>query len=133
VAHIDWYDAEPAQGSYDFSRSDVVVELAERVGLYALLWPWPELEPDWLGRAFPDALWAADDGLKLGSACWDHPQVRAAAGNFIMRTVERYRSSHAVLAWDIAAEPGLWISGDGLVRERDQARTYCYCPYTKAR
>ena len=30
VAHIDWYDAEPAQGAYDFSRSDVVVELAEK-------------------------------------------------------------------------------------------------------
>jgi len=133
VAHIDWYDAEPAQGGYDFSRSDVVVELAEKVGLYALLWPWPELEPDWLGRAFPDALWVGDDGLKVGSACWDHPQVRAAAGNFIRSTIERYKSSPAVLAWDIAAEPGLWISGDSLVRERGQARTYCYCPYTKAR
>ena len=133
VAHIDWYDAEPAQGRYDFSRSDVVVELAEKVGLYAFLTPWPELEPDWLGRAFPDALWVADDGLKLGSACWDHPEVRRATGNFVRQAVERYQSSPAVLAWNIAAEPGIWMAGVNLVRERAQARIYCYCPYTKTR
>lgn len=45
VAHIDWYDAEPVQGRYGFVRSDVAVELAEKIGLYALLWPWPELAP----------------------------------------------------------------------------------------
>jgi len=133
VAHIDWYDAEPAQGSYDFSRSDVVVELAEKVGLYALLWPLPEAEPDWLGRAFPGALFVADDNLKPGLTCWDHPQVRAAGGNFITQTINRYRSSHAVLAWDAAAEPGLWVSYASLIHEHGQARIYCYCTHTKAR
>jgi len=133
VAHIDWYDVEPVRGRYEFSRSDVVVELAEKLDLHALLWPWPELEPEWPSKAFPDGLWTADDGLKPGTACWDRPQVREAVGRFITATVDRYRSRRVVMGWDVAAEPGLWISGDSLIREHGQARTYCYCPHTKAR
>ncbi len=51
VAHIDWYDVEPVRGRYEFSRSDVVVELAEKLGLHALLWPCRSSSPS--GRARP--------------------------------------------------------------------------------
>ncbi len=71
---------------------------------------------------FPDSLWVADDGPTSEPSCWDHRRVRETAGNFIQKVVEPYRSSRTVLVWDVAAEPGLWISGTSLMRERSVAQ-----------
>lgn len=86
AAHTDWNDREPAQDQLDFSRPDVLVELAEKVGLYTSLRPWPEFQPEWLPRVFPDGRWVADNGFTPRPSCGGHPRVREPAGNFIQKS-----------------------------------------------
>jgi GH35 family endo-1,4-beta-xylanase len=77
AAHIDWYDIEVAPGRFEFDRVDKLLDVLEKHDMKALLWPWPELQPDWVIKAFPDAGWLASDGFRPGIACWDHPEVRS--------------------------------------------------------
>jgi len=133
AAHVDWYDIEPAPGEFNFARLDRLMELTEKHGLRILLWPWPELQPEWVGRKFPDAQWRSATDLKPGPACWDHPEVRASIERFVRAVVARYKDRPSVLAWDVGAEAGIWVTGSTPVDRGPGAELYCYCPHTKAR
>ena len=133
AAHVDWYDIEVAPGEYDFRRLDKLMELVEKHGLKVLLWPWPELQPEWVAKVHANSQWEAADGYKPGPACWDHPEVRTAIERFVTRVVERYRDRPSVLAWDLGAEAGIWVTSLGPVDKPWDARLYCYCPHTVAR
>ena len=133
AAHVDWYDIEPAEGEFNFERLDRIMDLVEKHGLKVLLWPWPELQPEWVGRKFTDARWTAADDYKPGPTCWDHPQVRSLTERFVRTVVNRYKDHPSVLAWDLGAEAGIWVTSMGPVDQAPAARLYCYCPHTAAR
>ncbi len=134
AVHVDWCDIETAPGRFRFERLDKLVKLAEKHGLRLLLWPWPELQPEWVARAYPDSEMIASDGYRPEMACWDHPTVRQMVAAFVHRVVSRYKDRPSVLAWDVGAEAGNWVST--INNPIDQARTsrlYCYCDHTVRR
>ncbi len=131
--HVDWYDIEVAPGQYDFTRLDRLIDIVERHGLKALLWPWPELQPDWVPARVPGSEWLAADGLRPGPSCWDHPRVRAMIERFIRTTVARYKNRPCLLAWDVGAEAGIWVTSAGPIDQPATPRLYCYCPHTVER
>jgi len=131
--HVDWYDIEVAPGKFDFTRLDRMMDLAEQNGLRVLLWPWPELQPDWVARARPKSAWVAADGYKPGQACWDDPKVRGMIDRFIRKVVGRYKDRKGLLAWDVGAEAGIWMTSMGPVDQQPTTRLYCYCPHTVAK
>jgi len=134
VAHIDWYDIEPAAGRFEFARHDRLLDLIEKNGMRALLWPWPELQPEWVVKLHPESEWIASDGYRAGSACWDHPAVLEGIERFVQRVVARYKDHASVLGWDLGAEAGIWVSGiSNPVNEAPSARLYCYCVSTVRR
>ena len=134
AVHVDWCDIETAPGRFEFDRLDIVMDLAEKHGLKVLLWPWPELQPEWVVRQYPDSEMVASDGYRPSVACCDHPAVRALVTRFVDSVVRRYRDRPSVLAWDLGAEAGNWVSS--INNPIDQARTarlYCYCEHTAER
>jgi beta-galactosidase GanA len=133
AVHVDWYDIEVAPGQYDFTRLDRLMDMAEANGLRVLLWPWPELQPDWVPRHVKGSEWVASDDYKPGQACWDHPEVRAMIDKFVRAVVARYKDRPSVLAWDLGAEAGIWVASNGPVDKASDARLFCYCPHTVAR
>jgi len=58
-----------APGRFEFDRVDKLLDVLEKHDMKVLLWPWPELQPDWVIKAFPDAGWRASDGFRPGIAC----------------------------------------------------------------
>ena len=133
AAHVDWYDIEPAAGEFNFARLDRLVDLVEKHGLKILPWPWPELQPEWVGRTYPDGKWLSVTDFKPGPVCWDHPEVGKLVDRFVRTVVSRYKDRPAVLAWDVGAEAGIWVSYATPVDRNPVADLYCYCPYTVAR
>lgn len=134
AAHVDWYDIEPAPGRFHFERLDKLVELAEKHGLRLLLWPWPELQPEWVPQVYADSQMIASDGYRPDQACWDHPAVRQLVARFVETVVRRYADRPSLLAWDVGAEAGNWVST--INNPIDQPRTnrlYCYCGHTAKR
>lgn len=133
AAHVDWYDIEPAPGEFNFERLDRLMDLVEQHGLRILLWPWPELQPEWVARQYPDGQWVSVTEFKPGPACWDHPEVRKLTDRFVRTVVSRYKNRPSVLAWDVGAEAGVWVSAATPVDRSAVADLYCYCPHTAAR
>lgn len=134
AVHVDWCDIETAPGRFEFTRLDKLMDLAEKHGLKVLLWPWPELQPEWVVQAYPDSEMIASDGYRPSMACWDHPAVRKLIARFVDRVVSRYKDRPSVLAWDLGAEAGNWVSS--INNPIDQPRTnrlYCYCDHTAKR
>ncbi len=133
AAHVDWYDIEPAPGEFNFERLDRLMDLVDKHGLRILLWPWPELQPEWVARQYPDGQWLSVTDFKPGPACWDHPAVRKLIDRFVRTVVTRYKDRPSVLAWDVGAEAGVWVSAATPVDRTAAADLYCYCPHTAAR
>jgi beta-galactosidase len=133
AAHVDWYDIEPAPGEFNFARLDRLIDLVDKHGLRILLWPWPELQPEWVARQYPDGQWLSVTEFKPGPACWDHPEVRKLTDRFVRTVVNRYKDRPSVLAWDVGAEAGIWVSAATPVDRTAAADLYCYCPHTAGR
>lgn len=133
TAHVDWYDIEPAPGEFNFERLDRLIALVEKHELKILLWPWPELQPEWVARKYPDGKWLSVIDFKPGPVCWDHPEVRKHIDRFIRTVVARYKDRPSVLAWDVGAEAGIWVSYATPVDRNPVADLFCYCPHTVAR
>ncbi len=133
AAHVDWYDIEPAPGEFNFERLDRLMDLVDKHNLRILLWPWPELQPEWVARQYPDGQWLSVTDFKPGPACWDHPEVRKLIDRFVRTVVNRYKDRPSVLAWDVGAEAGIWVSYATPVDRSPVADLFCYCPHTTAR
>ncbi len=134
AAHVDWCDIETAPGQFRFERLDRLMDLAGKHRLRVLLWPWPELQPEWVTQVHPDSQMIASDGYRPDQACWDHPAVRQLVERFVGTVVGRYKDRPSVLAWDLGAEAGNWVSS--INNPLDQTRTsrlYCYCEHTAKR
>ena len=113
VVHVDWFDIETAPGRFEFERLDGLMDLVDKHSMKALLWPWPEMQPEWLLDLYPDGEWIASDGHHPGSVCWDHPGMRNMVERFIEKTVVRYRDRSSVIGWDVGAEAGIWVAEIG--------------------
>lgn len=132
---IEWTAGEPRPGEYDFAALELMLELAEEVGLKVMVQVYVDSAPDWVGERFPDARFVAQSGAAIPSQaapgyCFDHPGVRQAVLRFFQEAARRAKRSPAFYGWDLWSEPHVfnWAIVDYIPNA-----SFCYCPYTTAR
>ena len=133
---VDWATGEPQPGDYHFEALDLLMDLAEEVGLRAILQLYLDSAPDWLVKYYPDCRYVSAGGVPVDSQgapgyCYDHPGVRAAAERFMRALAGHVTARPPFLAWDLWSEPHIvqWGYFDFL----PQPATFCYCHYTVQR
>jgi beta-galactosidase len=132
---MDWASGQPSEGRYSFETLDVVLELAEEVGLKVIVQVYMDSAPDWVGRKYPDSLFVSSNGAVIRPEsspgyCLDHPGVREADLAFYRTLAERAARSPALLGWDLWSEPHVinWATPTYI-----ESPEFCFCPYTLAR
>jgi len=132
----DWAGGEPARGAYDFRTLDLLLDLAEELGLGVYAQVYLDSAPDWVGRDYPDGRYvsagdAAIDSQGSPGYCYDHPGVRERAGLFLAELAGRLSGRGAFRGWDLWSEPHIvqWSYFDFL----PEPALFCYCPHTTTR
>ena len=137
-----WQWFEPSPGVYEMDDIDLLFDTAEKHGLYV----WLDVPtathgagPDWLLRHYPDmqvvnyrnelVVQDAHPAYAQGAQvhCFDHPEFRRLAGDFLRHAINRYKDRPNLLIWGIWDGPNLssaWAAqGEGFP---------CYCVHTLA-
>ncbi|GAA4722397.1 beta-galactosidase [Phytohabitans rumicis] len=111
VGVFSWALLEPAEGRYDFSRMDRILDLLHDNGIAADLATPTAAPPAWFFRAYPEALPVDRDGRTLwpGSRqtfCPSNPAYRSAALRIAGALGERYADHPALAMWHVHNEYG---------------------------
>ena len=131
-----WSAIEVAPGKYDWRDYDKMMDLAAQNGIKVVIAELITATPEWMFHKYPQARYLASDGTVQNSSiggssatggfpglCLDNPEVRSAAGKFLVALVEHYRNHPALLGYDLWNEN---TYGGGSPR-----KMYCYCDATK--
>ncbi|HEY3132462.1 MAG TPA: beta-galactosidase [Acidobacteriota bacterium] len=129
---IEWTSCEPRPGEFHFEQMELILDLAQEVGLKVLVQVYVDSAPDWVGEKFPDGLFVAQNGAAIPSQaapgyCFDHAGVRKAVLDFYQEATRRARKSPSFYGWDLWSEPHVinWA-----IIEYIPNATFCYCPHT---
>lgn len=133
---VDWASGEPQPGDYHFESLDLLMKLAEEIGLKVIIQIYLDSAPDWLVKYYPDCHYISADGVPIESQgapgyCYDHPGVRHAAERFMEALASHVSNYPNFYAWDLWSEPHIvqWGYFDFL----PQPSVFCYCHYTVQR
>jgi len=133
---VDWASGEPQPGDYHFEAVDLLMDLAEEVGLKVIVQLYLDSAPDWLVKYYPDCRYVSAGGVPIDSQgapgyCYDHPGVRTAAEHFMRTLASHIADREPFLAWDLWSEPHIvqWGYFDFL----PQPAMFCYCHHTAQR
>ncbi len=132
---VEWTAGEPREGEYHLEQLDLMLKLAEQVGLKVFVQTYVDSAPDWLARRFPDGHLVAQNGQAIPSQsapgfCFDHPGVRRATLAFLQEVARHAAKSPAFYGWDLWSEPHIinWAEITYIPNA-----SFCYCPYSVAR
>jgi beta-galactosidase len=132
---MDWASGEREPGQYTFDTLDVLLELAEEVGLEVIVQVYMDSAPDWIGRAHPDALFVSSNGQAIQPEsspgyCMDHEAVRKADLAFYGALATRAARSPAFLGFDLWSEPHVinWATPTYISNPE-----FCFCENTQRR
>ncbi len=119
-----WARLEPADGTYDFSLFDEVMDLLHENGVAVCLATGTASPPAWLVAKHPELLPVDADGRTLGfggrqSWCPSSRLFTSYATRLVRRLAEHYRSHPALVGWHVSNEYGCHNSR-------------CYCETTAA-
>ncbi|MFG2132220.1 beta-galactosidase [Streptomyces sp. NPDC048751] len=108
---FSWALLEPAEGAYDFSRLDRILDMLYIHGIAADLATPTAAPPAWFFKAHPEALPVDADGRRLSygsrqTFCPSSPAYRAAALRIAGELGRRYADHPAVVMWHIHNEYG---------------------------
>nr|WSY54690.1 beta-galactosidase [Streptomyces sp. NBC_00886] len=111
IGIFSWALLEPAEGVYDFTLLDRVLDLLQQNGIAADLATPTAAPPAWFFRAHPEALPVDRDGRRLSygsrqTFCPSSPAYREAALRIAGALGERYADHPAVAMWHIHNEYG---------------------------
>ena len=132
---VEWNTGEPHEGEYHLENLDLLLHLANEVGLKVLVQVYVDSAPEWVGEKYPDGRYAAQDGQPIPSQaapgyCFDHPGVQRAVLAFYQRVALHAKANPAFYAWDLWSEPAaLNWARIGYKAEP----MFCYCPSSMAR
>ena len=132
---VEWNAGEPREGEYHLENLDLLLQLANEVGLKVIVQVYVDSAPEWVGSKYPDGHYAAQDGQPIPSQaapgyCFDHPGVRKAILAFYQEVARHVDKSTAFYAWDLWSEPAaLNWARIGYKSEP----MFCYCPSSIAR
>ena len=129
---VEWSAGEPRPGEYHFEQLELMLSLAEELGLKVFVQVYVDSAPDWVGQKFPDGRFVAQNGAVISSQaapgfCFDHPGVRQAVLEFYREAARRAQKSPAFYGWDLWSEPHVinWAVIDYIPNA-----SFCYCPHT---
>jgi beta-galactosidase len=132
---VEWSHCEPEKGKYNFENLRQILEFAQQDGLRVVIQVYAESAPEWLGRAFPDALFEAQNGDRIQPQvapgyCVDNAGVRDAFVKFYQEAAKVAIGYSSFYGWDLWSEPHIvqWGSPRWI-----QDAQYCFCPYTQER
>ncbi|HZQ07361.1 MAG TPA: beta-galactosidase [Anaerolineae bacterium] len=133
---VDWASGEPQPNEFHFETLDLLMDLAEEVGLRVMIQLYLDSAPDWLVKYYPDCRYVSADGVAVDSQgapgyCYDHPGVHAAATRFMETLAAHVANRPNFFAWDLWSEPHIvqWGYFDFL----PQPAIFCYCHNTVQR
>ncbi|HXJ89615.1 MAG TPA: beta-galactosidase [Candidatus Binatia bacterium] len=132
---VEWNVAEPEEGKYHLENLDLLLRLADEIGLRVIIQVYVDSAPEWVGRKYPDGRYAAQDGLPIPSQaapgyCFDHRGVREAVLDFSQEVARHASASPAFYGWDLWSEPAAlnWAR----VGYKSEPM-FCYCPSSQER
>ena len=127
---VEWSVGEPKEGGYHLENLDLLLRLADEVGLRVMVQVYVDSAPEWVGQKYPDGHYAAQDGQPIPSQaapgyCFDHRGVRKAVLDFIQEVARHAARSPAFYGWDLWSEPAAlnWAR----VGYKSEPM-FCYCP-----
>lgn len=127
---VEWNVGEPEEGKYHLENLDLLLRLADEVGLRVIVQVYVDSAPEWVGAKYPEGRYAAQDGQPIPSQaapgyCFDHRGVRKAVLGFFQEVARHVASSPAFYGWDLWSEPAAlnWAR----VGYKSEPM-FCYCP-----
>ena len=132
---VEWNVAELEEGKYHLENLELLLRLADEVGLKVIVQVYVDSAPEWVGKKYPDGRYAAQDGLPIPSQaapgfCFDHRGVRKATLDFFKEVARHAAASPAFYGWDLWSEPAaLNWARIGYKSEP----MFCYCPSSQER
>ena len=90
---VEWNVGEPEEGKYHLENLDLLLRLADEVGLRVIVQVYVDSAPEWVGKKYPDGRYAAQDEQPIPSQaapgyCFDHRGVRKAVLGFFQEETE---------------------------------------------
>jgi beta-galactosidase len=132
---VEWAHAEPRPGEYRLDNLQLLLELAEEVGLRVFIQIYVDSAPDWVGREHPHTHFVAQDGTAIPSQsapgyCTDHAEIRELVHAFYTHVAQVAGRSVVLYGWDLWSEPHIinWANIDYILNAQ-----FCFCPATQAR
>lgn len=127
---VEWNVGEPREGDYQLENLDLLLRLANEVGLEVIVQVYVDSAPEWVGQKYPDGHYEAQDGQPIPSQaapgfCFDNPGVRKAVLAFFQEVARHAEKSPAFYGYDLWSEPAAlnWA------RIGYKANPmFCYCP-----
>jgi len=132
---VEWNVAESEEGKYHLENLDLLLRLANDVGLKVIVQVYVDSAPEWVGKKYPDGRYAAQDGQPIPSQaapgyCFDHRGVRKAILDFFQEVARHAAAGPAFYGWDLWSEPAaLNWARIGYKSEP----MFCYCPSSQER
>ena len=111
VAIFSWGHIEVAEGRFDFTWLDEVMDMLADNGAYAVLATPSASHPPWLSAKCPEVLRVGADGRRRRHGgrvnyCLTSPVFREKCAAMSTRLAERYREHPALLVWHVSNEYG---------------------------
>ena len=132
---VEWATCEPEPGKYNFKNLELLMSLAEEVGLRVFIQIYVDSAPDWVAHNFPHALFEAQSGdivvpQSAPGACMDNKEVEDAILNFYAETAKVANKYPNLFGWDLWSEPHIinWASLDYVPNIQ-----FCFCDGTQNR
>ncbi len=127
---VEWNVGESREGEYHLENLDLLLRLANEVGLKVIVQVYVDSAPEWVGQKYPDGRYEAQDGEPIPSQaapgfCFDDPGVRKAVLDFFQEVARHAEKSPAFFGYDLWSEPAAlnWA------RIGYKANPmFCYCP-----
>jgi beta-galactosidase len=109
VGIFAWARLEPAEGQFDFTWLDPIMDLLAQDGAHAVLATPSGARPAWLSQKYPEVLRVRPDrGRNLHGArhnhCLTSPVYREKVRIINTKLAERYRDHPALLVWHLSNE-----------------------------
>ncbi|MFC1484214.1 beta-galactosidase [Candidatus Neomarinimicrobiota bacterium] len=112
---VDWQRIEAREGEYNFENLELLLELAQEVGLKVFIqvytgWDGFGFAPDWVHRKFPDGFADEERVTQVASPpptifSADHKGIRDAALKFFTETAKVAVQYPNFYGWDLSSEP----------------------------
>ena len=132
---VEWTAGEPRPCEYHLEPLDLLLKLAEEVGLKVIVQTYVDSAPDWVGVKYPDGHFVAQNGQAIPSQaapgfCFDNPGVRQATLSFLKEVARHAAKSRAFFGWDLWSEPHIinWAEITYIPNA-----SFCYCAHSIAR